>query len=164
MTVATAGEVSVDLPSGLPWLRVGARVYDYDQFIHNDITDLDLDVGEGIAMCHNRAMAVTGDYLPSHCGLESPIFFMDESASPVVTSCDANYGPSFELVWPAVTTEETITSQAIGALPFSGLVLGDFAREPFVIADYGDAKLVYTQGAYAVLLESFVQEVVANVL
>lgn len=186
-STGSAETKSVDLPTGLPWLRAGFRIYDYNQFLHKNVTDVDLDIDEGrlhlfngriedlitlqkmwygaeIPMCHSRQMALNGDYAPSFCGIESFVNFFDESANVVVCGSSANYGPSFEVRWTGVTTEETLSTQVVGALPFSGLVLLDAVDAPFDAPAHADAKITFELGAYTALVETFVQEVVTGEL
>ncbi len=186
-TSGSAETKEIDLPTGLPWYRVGFRAYDFDQFIHKVCTDIDFDIDEGrqhlfngrmedlitlqklwfgseIPMNHSRQMAQNDDWLPTFSGAENMVVMMDESANAVVTSNPANYGPSFQLKWPGVSSEETITTQAIGVLPFSSLLLGNFDEMPFNAPAHSDAKITFELGAYSAVLETFVQEVVEGVL
>lgn len=183
---------SIDLPTGLPWLNVGFRVFDFDYYPTGNVTDVDFDVdegrlhlfdgGSGQLMTLNTewyhqplwghrywAMPVSGNNVQTFMGDAETIQWSQGGANLVIFNSSAIWGPSYAITMrdndgTAISTATDIFSTPLGSLPYQCFTLGNFADDPFPAPSHADAKVVFELSAHAALVETFVQEVVAGTL
>lgn len=183
---------SVDLPTGLPWLNVGLRVFDFDAFIANNLTDVDFDIDEGrLHLFDGRiedlmrlnelwydqplwghrlwAMPVSGNQVQTFLGEVDTIQWSQLGANLVIFNSSAIWGPRYTITMrdndgTAISTATDISSKPHGILPYQCMTVGNFADDPFPAPSHADAKIVLELGAYTALIETWVQEIVAGTL
>jgi hypothetical protein len=191
---ATAGEFKHDLPTDYPVLDIGFRAFDIDAFLINVITDVKLDINSGkeivfdgriedllmlqellFGMIHGYEQWMrpkSGDTVATQMGHvdRQGIWGTSASAWADILNCAAHWGPqaTLTITQPGGTTRDVAGDWWIyfdGVAPHSCLDLLHAPKdEPYPLNEKAEGKVVYTQGAYAHTLETFVREVVKGVL
>jgi len=182
----------VELPHGLPWLRVGLRNFDIDQYIYNDLTAVKFTVDDGrVSLCDldtddlinlNRemyggciksygvdSMLVDGDYPQTYLALMRDLEICSFAASVRILGFDSWLGHRFHVkmisdAGAAIATAETVNYRAGGYCPHGALVLFDNAKEPYPAPAHANGKIELTLGAYTSVTETFLQELVEGTL
>ena len=191
---ASAGEFKHDLPTDYPVLDVGFRAYDINEFLINDMTDVKLDINSGkeivfdgriedLLMLQELLFGKCEGYLQwlrpkngdtvatqmGHVDFEG-FWAMCASAYNDVINCAAHYGPQVELqIYTNANVAQTAAGdwwmKFFGLAPHSCLSLLHAPKdEPYPLNEKAEGKVVFTQGAYAMTLETFVREVVKGAL
>lgn len=188
-TTSGSAEVKeVDLPTGLPVLEIGTRIWDIDQFIENNVTDLKLDIDEGRQVLFdgriedlkllNRkwygpelvgprywALTQNGQYVQHLMADPEQLVWSHYAAAAIVYGSSAIWSNRHQLQATgtddsASTTNRDFVVQAKGGHLFSCLSLLHRAEEPYPLDQHADALIEYTIGAYTIEIETFVQELV----
>lgn len=182
----------VDLPTGLPWLNVGFRVWDFDNFVNRAVTDVDLDIDEGrLHIFDGRiedlielqklwygqphagprywVMSISGAQVQTFMGDVHTIQWSQLGAALVIFNSSAIWGPRYTVTMrddagTAISAETDYASTPFGMMPFQCLTVGNFEGDPFDAPAHADAKIEYEIGAYTALFETFVQEIVTGKL
>jgi hypothetical protein len=182
----------IELPHGLPWLRVGIRNFDIDQYIYNDITAVKFTVDDGrvdlmtadtddlININRERyggvlksyavdSMLVDGDYPQTYLALMRDLEICSFAASVRILGFDSWLGHRFHAkmisdAGAAIATAETVNYRAGGYCFHGGLILFDNAINPFPAPGHANGKIELTLGAYTSVTETFLQELVAGTL
>lgn len=182
----------LDLPVGLPWLRAGFRVFDIDAFNQNVITDVDLDVDQGrlhlfdgrmddLAFLNELwygseivgpefwAMPVSGDYVQNIMADPKRLAWADYGAALSTYNSSAIWSNRHQIVMrdasgTAITANLDTLITAIGGHPFSCYSLYEGNGETFNAPAHGEAFIEFSLGAYAALLQAWVQEIVRGAL
>jgi len=191
---ATAAEFKHDLPVDYPVLDIGFRAYDIDAFLINDITDVKLDINSGkeilfdgriedLLRLNQLLFGITHGYLQwmrpkdgdtvatqmGHVDFEG---FWGTSASAWADSinCSAHWGPqaTLSIKQPDGTTRAVAGDWWIkffGLAPHSCIsLLHAPIDQPYPLNEKAQGKVVYTQGAYAIAMDTFIREIVRGVL
>lgn len=191
---ATAGEFEHDLPTDHPVLDIGFRAFDVNAWLQNVITDVKLDIDSGrdvvfdgriedleqlqelmFGICkgyHQWRLATNGDSIRTYMGFGAyhmPYYYIRSAAFNFVQSTTI-HGPQATLDvashdGTAETADKDIQFRLDGLAPHSSFaVLHQPIENPYPLDEKAEAKLVFTQGAYAHDLDSFLREVVSGVL
>lgn len=191
---ATAGEFQHDLPCDYPVLDIGFRAFDINAWLQNVITDVKLDIDSGrdvvfdgriedleqlqellFGICkgyHQWRLCTNGDNIKTYMGFGAyhmPYYYVRSAAISLVQSTTI-YGPQVEIRMHghdgvAETADKDIQFRLDGLAPHSCFTLQHSPIEnPYPLGDKDEAKIVFTQGAYAHELDSFLREVVSGVL
>lgn len=191
---ATAGEFKHELPTDYPVLDVGFRAFDIDEHLIHDITDVKLDINSGKEIVFDGRIEdllmlqellfgkcggylqwmrpVNGDTVATQMGHVDREGFWATCASAYVNliNCAAHWGPQATLGiylhdGTAVTAIGDWWIRFAGLAPHSCLSLLHAPKdEPYPLSEKAEGKVVFTQDAYAMTLETFVREVVKGVL
>jgi len=185
-TSGSAGEYTVDLPDELPLLHLAFRLYDIDDYIYRDVTDLEFNVGDGRLVYFRgrieelytlNGIWYGAEILGPYCNDmikdgDQPQHFMGDchsvqiigyTASPDMISISSLRSGYADLkvhsaAGTAVTTREAALCQPIGKLPFQGVSIGRWWDAPLDLKTRGSGKVTYTLGAYTSVIETIVQE------
>jgi len=188
----SAGTEYVELPHGLPWLRVGVRNFDIDQYIYNDLTAVKFTVDDGridllsqdtddlinlnrqwygsvVKSYPVDSVAADSETLQTYLALMRDLEICGFSASPRMYGFSSWLGHQFELrmhsaVGVPVTVAETVNYRAGGYCLHGALVLFDNIFEPFPAPSHANGKIELTLGAYTSVTETFLQELVEGKL
>jgi len=188
----SAEEKQVDLPVGLDWQRVGFRVFDIDAFNEKVLTDIDLDVDAGRAHIFDGriedlrilndlwygsqivgprywGLVESGQYVQNIMADPLKLFWSDYGAALSIFNSSAIWSNRHTLTirdndGTEATADNDFVVQAIGGRPFSNYVIGEFGEEPYSARTRNEAHIEYTVGAYAALIQTWLQEVVRGVL
>ena len=192
-TSAVAGETrQVDLPTGLPWLRTGFRVFDIDAFNNRIVTDVDLNIDQGrqhifdgrfkdletlnklwngsqVVGPEHWVMTLSGDYVQNIMADPDRLLWSDYGAAVSIYNSSAIWSNQHQLTMrddagTAITVALDTAVTAIGGFPFSCYTIGEFGLEPFPAPQHNEAFIEYVTGAYAALIQTWVQEVVRGAL
>jgi len=192
-TSAVAGEVrQIDLPTGLPWLRTGFRVFDVDAWNHSVVTEVDLNIDQGrqhifdgrfvdlqtlnklwfgseVIGPKQWAMPVSGDHIQNIMADPSRVHWSGRSAFLVIFNASSCLSNRHTLTMrdndgTAISTASDVFITPVGGFPFSCFTIGEFGSEPFPAPQHNEAFIEYTTGAYAALMQTWVQEVVRGAL
>lgn len=190
---ATAGEFKHDLPVDYPVLDLGFRMFDIDSFFINDLTDVKLDINSGkellfdgriedllmiqemvFGKCdgyHQWMRFKSGDTVATQIGhVDREGFFATcASARGDIINCSAHWGPQATITLrddagAAVTVNGDWWIRFAGLAPHSCVSILHTPDQPYPLNEKGQGKIVYTQGAYAFTMETFMREVVRGVL
>jgi hypothetical protein len=194
VTAATAGEIKHDLPVDYPVLDIGFRAYDIDNFLHNAITDVKLDINSGKEILFDGRIEdllmlqelwfgkcsgykqwmrpVSGDTVATQMGHvdREGIIALCASARGDIINCSAHWGPQATITLrddagAAVTAIGDWWIEFAGLAPHSCLSLVHAGIEqPFPLNEKAQGKVVFQQGAYAIAMDTFLREIVRGVL
>lgn len=190
----TAGEFQHDLPCDYPVLDIGFRAYDINAWLENVMTDVKLDINSGrdvvfdgriedleqlqellFGICEGYHMwryCTSADVIRSYMGFGAyhmPHYFTRSAACSVVQS-SLIHGPQITITMytgagAIETADKDIQIKLDGLAPHSCFtVLHNPIENPYPLNEKDEAKLVFTQGAYAQDVDSFLREVVKDVL
>ena len=192
-TSAVAGEIKqIDLPTGLPWLRTGFRVFDIDAFNASIVTTVDLNIdqgrqhvfdgrfaeletlnklwyGQGVIGPDHWVMTVSGDYVQNIMADPQQLVWSNYSAQAPIFNSSAVWSNRHDIgmrddAGTAITTALDVMVLSVGGFPFSCYTIGEFGSEPFPAPQHNEAFIEYVTGAYAALIQTWVQEVVRGAL
>jgi len=178
------------LAGAKPLALVGFRCWDADNFIRNNITNVELSFGDGrlslLNVAFKELLQLNRDWYgypiagPTHYGMmqsgDKPRHYMgecwdytlvDHSASPAIFSNQGITDTYVDLkmisdAGAAIATRETASIRAWGGLPFQCVTVGNFQDDPVLSTEYGEPQVTYTRGAYSITLETFIVEVIGQ--
>ena len=176
----------VELPVGLPWLRMGARFYDADGYRYQGLLDIDLSVdsardhlfngryediralqglnfGWDIPGPISEHMASDADDMLTFMNETRNIIVLDRSASPVVFAAQSIKSDTWTLKQTGVVNS-TLAYQCVGSQPFGSIVFFNGEDDPFDAPAHSDAMIEYSLGEYAQQINTWLQEIVTGVL
>lgn len=191
---ATAGEFKHDLPVDYPVLDIGFRAYDIDAFLQSIITDIKLDINSGKEVMFDGRVEdlmtlnellfgrVKGydHWMRPADGetVKTCMGFADKHQ--IIATCYSAWDDNFNTsaVWgpqmQAKIKQNDGSARAVagdwmirvnGLAPHSCLSLVHTPiDQPFPLNEKAQGKVVYTQGAYAIAMDTFIREVVRGIL
>lgn len=188
----SAEEIRVDLPTGLPWFSVGFRSFDIDRYVKSNVTDVDLDIDEGRMHLFNgriEDLMLLQKMMFDGLVLGSPVYAYgtgDTYVQSHLAAWESAVGMSFANIGEYPTTHSwngqraavcmrtdaagvSTTARAVfwqfkGVGPEGNFIVFDGRELPFGAPAFADAKLIYQQGAYTNIIQTWLQEVVEGVL
>lgn len=189
---ASAATEYVDLPHGLPWLRVGIRNYDWDEYIYSNLSAIKLTVDDGrisllaadtddiININRERYGAdIPGypivsffkhaDAIPTYLALTRMVDFCAFQGQVYCTGINSYKGHHVDVsmidhAGAAIAADQSYFYRPTGYCPHGGLVLFDNALDPFPAPAHANGKIELTVGAFASVTETFLQELVEGKL
>ena len=178
----------VDFPSKYPLLAAFCRIYDLDQWMHTNITDLDFQADQGRHRIFDGRIedlftlndVILGGNLPSPAFIatarsaEELITYMGRTHTGWISFFESGTenisfvsmsGHTVNMICETAATDTNLMYQVFGQGPFGCLLLGDWRKKPFDAPGHADLKCDYTIGATTPeFLTTCVLEVVEGVL
>lgn len=161
---------TVDFPSTFPLLAAFVRIYDLDQWMKTNVTDLDFQADQGRYRIFDGRIedlltlndTIFGHRLPSPQFVatarssEEVITYWGEAFSayvswfagtPINTSLASLSGHTMLYVSETTGADHSIIYQVWGQGPFGCLILGDWRKAPFDAPGHADLKCDFTIGS-----------------
>jgi len=177
-----------------PVLDIGFRAFDINAWLQNVITDVKLDINSGrdvifdgriedleelqhllFGICkgyHQWRYCTNGDSIICYMGFGAyhMAYYFIRSAAGNTVNCSTIHGPQATITMytgagAAETADKDLMFRLDGLAPHSCFsLLHTKPDEPYPLDEKDEAKIVFTQGAYAHEATSFLREVVLGVL
>ncbi len=189
-TTGSAHIKVINLPSGLPWQSVFTRIYDIDEYLYANVTDIKFEIDDGRVRLFDgrieelitlermrfggdyRGNILSGigsdsDYVQSFMALGRHFDLLPFHSTQNIVKYSSWKGHHFKLAMhlhdgTTQTADARYTGFAWGSAYMGGLILAEFLDEPYPATEHADARIEYVCGANTALIETNLVEVVSG--